>query len=116
MPHHATTTWRLSGKFYVDDKKTAEISKNRYFVLHLPPGKHSFYVRDKKFGGLELEMKTGETYYLRCNMDEGGYRVRFRGVSAVPKEEGEFIIKQIQPIKKKDVYDKTLVDLAIVSP
>ena len=61
-------------------------------------------------------MKAGETYYLRCNMDEGGYRIRFRGVSSVPKEEAEFTIKEIQPIKRKDVYDKTLVDPAIVSP
>ncbi|MGI9064889.1 MAG: DUF2846 domain-containing protein [Pyrinomonadaceae bacterium] len=63
MPHHATTTWRLSGKFYVDEKKTAEISKNRYFVLHLPPGTHSFYVRDKKFGGLDLDMKAGDAIW-----------------------------------------------------
>ena len=116
MPHHATTTWRFSGKFYVDEKRTVEISKNRYFVLRLPSGKHSFYVRDKKLGGLELNLTAGETYYLKVNVDEGGYRIRFRGVSSVPKEEAEFVIRQIQPIKKGDIFDKTFGDQSVVSP
>jgi hypothetical protein len=71
MPHHSATTWRFSGKFYVDEKKTAEISKNRYFVLRLTPGKHSFYVRNKKLGGLDLVLAAGESYYLKINVDEG---------------------------------------------
>lgn len=116
MPHHATTTWRFSGKFYVDEKRTVEISKNRYFVLRLPGGKHTFYVRDKKLGGLELNLTEGEHYYLKINLDEGGHRIRFRGVSSVPREEGEFIIKQIQPIKKGDIFDRTFVDQTVVSP
>lgn len=116
MPHHSATSWRFSGKFYVDDKKTTEISKNRYFVLHLALGKHSFYVRDKKLGGVELDVIEGTTYYLKINVDEGGARIKFRGVSVVPKEEGEFAIKQSQPIKKDDIYDPTLVDMKIVSP
>jgi hypothetical protein len=115
MPHHSATTWRFSGKFYVDEKKTAEISKNRYFVLHLPAGSHSFYVRDKKLGGLNLDLAEGVTYYLRINVDEGAARVKFRGVSAVPKEEGGFAVKQSQPIKRGDIYDSTFVDMTVVS-
>jgi len=115
MPHHAWTTWRFSGKVYVDEKRTAEISKNRYFVLRLPAGKHSFYVREKKFGGLELDLVAGETYYLRVNLDEGGSRIKFRGVSSVPKEEAEFLIKEIQPIKQGDIYDRTFVDMTLTS-
>jgi len=115
MPHHSATTWRFSGKFYVDGARVAEISKNRYFVLHLKPGTHAFYVRDKKLGGIELAMVSGQTYYLKVNVDEGGLRVKFRGVSVVPEAEGAFAIKQIQPIKIGDVYDKALVDLQTVS-
>ena len=62
MPHHTFTSGRFSGKFYVDDKRTAEISKNRYFVLRLPPGDHSFYVRDKKLGGINSRFEAGQTY------------------------------------------------------
>jgi hypothetical protein len=116
MPHHSATTWRFSGKFYVDDRRVAEISKNRYFLLRLAPGAHDFYVRDKKLGGLSLPVEAGVTYYLKINLDEGHARIKFRGVSIVPKEEGEFIIKEIQPIKKKDIYDKTLVDADVSSP
>jgi hypothetical protein len=116
MPHHSATSWRFSGKFYVDAKKTAEISKNRYFVIHLQPGAHSFFVRDKKLGGIDTTLRSGETYYMRINVDEGGYRVKFRGVSEVPKEEGAFAIKQMQPIKKVDVYDSSTVDMSVVSP
>ncbi|GEM_PF-5817228 len=116
MPHHSWTSWRFSGKFYVDEKKTAEISKDRYFVLHLSPGKHDFYVRDKKLGGVNINVDAGSTYYLRVNVDEGGMRVKFRGVSIVPREEGEFAIKQSQPIKKGDIYDHQLVDASISSP
>lgn len=54
MPHHSVTTWRFSGKFYVDGGRAAEISKNRYFVLHLAPGSHEFYVRAKKPEGCNL--------------------------------------------------------------
>lgn len=115
MPHHSATTWRFSGKFYVDEKRVVEISKNRYFVLHLDPGSHEFYVREKKLGGLDLILQAGETYYLKINLDEGGARIKFRGVSVVPSSEGEFAIKQMQPIKKADIYDKMLVDPQVVS-
>lgn len=115
MPHHSATTWRFSGKFYVDEKRVVEISKNRYFILRMDPGLHEFYVRDKKLGGLNLTLQPGETYYLKINLDEGHARIKFRGISVVPSGEGEFAIKQMEPIRKGDVYDKTLVDLRVVS-
>ena len=115
MPHHSATTWRFSGKFYVDGRRVAEISKNRYFVLHLAPGSHEFYVRDKKLGGLQLTLEPSETYYLKVNVDEGHARIKFRGLTVVPEGEGGFAIKQIQPIKKDDIYDKNLVDPDVVT-
>lgn len=115
MPHHSATTWRFSGKFYVDGLRVAEISKNRYFVLYLASGSHEFYVRDKKLGGLELTLEPSKTYYLKVNVDEGHARIKFRGVSLVPEGEGAFAIKQIQPIKTDDIYNKNLVDPDVVS-
>jgi hypothetical protein len=78
-------------------------------------GSHEFYVRDKKLGGLQLTLKPNETYYLKVNVDEGHARIKFRGVSVVPEGEGGFAIKQIQPIKKGDIYDKNLVDPNVIS-
>ena len=115
MPEHATTMGRFSGKLYVDNKAVAEINKNRYVVLHLAPGSHSFFVKDKKFGGFETEMQSDQTYYLRVRVEEGGYFMRFRGVESISKEEATFVIKQIKPIRRKDVLDTAVVDMTVVS-
>lgn len=63
-----------------------------------------------------MEFLSGQTYYLRVNAEEGAFRIKFRGVSAVTSEEATFIIKQIQPIKKKDIYDPAYVDMGVISP
>lgn len=116
MMGHAKTLGRFSGKVYVDNKQAAEINKNRYFLLRLPPGQHEFYIKEKKLGGVQFKAEPGETYYLKVNIDEGGYFMRFRGLSIIPKEEGEFTVKQLQPIKKGDILDKSMVDPDVVSP
>jgi len=115
MLGHAKTLGRFSAKVFVDNKRVAEINKNRYFLLRLPPGNHEFYIKEKKLGGVQFTVEPGETYYLKVNIDEGTYFMRFRGLSIIPKEEGEFTVKQLQPIKKNDIFDKSLVDQTVVS-
>jgi hypothetical protein len=109
MPPHNRMMKRAAVTVFMDDKALAELEGSRYFVAHLPPGKHAFHSKDKKKGGVEIDLKAKETYYLRVEMEHTGYFIKFNGISLVPNEQGTFSIKQLQPVKQKYIKDVSLV-------
>src|SRR5687768_5788515 len=62
-----TTNGRVQKPVFMDDKEIADIRPERYFIAVIAPGKRSFHLRNKKFGGVVLDVKAGETHYLRVN-------------------------------------------------
>jgi hypothetical protein len=106
---HAKTLWRYAPAVYIDEKKAASLDGGRYFVAHLPPGTHTFRTKNKKDGGIELELQAGQTYYIQMTTS-GGATVGNPRLSIVPKEEGSYTVRQMKPIKSGDVADKTVVD------
>jgi len=105
---HVRTLGRVAPPVYLDGKVLAKLDGARFFVVRLEPGTHSFHLKDKKRGGIELDFKAGETYYVRMDMREGT-TVGPAGLTLVPKENAEFDLKQMKPGDKGDIKDKERV-------
>lgn len=108
---HARMLKRAAPPVFLGDKLLADLDGGRYFVVKLGPGTHSFRSKNKKNGGVEFEVKGGETYYLRVEMEHTGYFLKFSGISLIPKEQGAYTVKQLRPINAKDVKDTSTVDM-----
>jgi hypothetical protein len=105
---HVRTLGRVAPPVYLDGKVLAKLDGARFFVVRLEPGTHSLHLKDKKRGGIELDFKAGETYYVRMDMREGT-TVGPAGLTLVPKENAEFDLKQMKPADKGDIKDKERV-------
>jgi hypothetical protein len=105
---HVRTLGKVAPPVYVDGQVLAKLDGARYFVVKLEPGVHAFHLKDKKRGGVEMEFKAGETYYIRMEKREGA-TVGPSGLIIVPKENAEFDLKQMKPIGKGDIKDKARV-------
>jgi Protein of unknown function (DUF2846) len=105
---HVKTLGRVAPPVYLDDKEIAKLDGERFFVVRLAPGRHTFRLKDKKRGGIEMEFKAGETYYVRMEMREGT-TVGPSGLTLVPLENATYELKQMKPIKPKDIKDHSLV-------
>lgn len=110
---HARMMKRAAPEVYVDDKLTAKLDGGRYFVLKLASGLHTFRSKNKKNGGAEIEIKAGETYYLRLTMEHTGYFLKFSGIETVPPEQGGYTVKQLKPIHEDDIKDPTIFDMTV---
>lgn len=105
---HVRTLGRVAPPVYLDGKVLAKLDGARFFIVRLELGTHSFHLKDKKRGGIELDFKAGETYYVRMDMREGT-TVGPAGLTLVPKENAEFDLKQMKPADKGDIKDKERV-------
>jgi hypothetical protein len=105
---HAATLWRAAFAVYLDDKMIARLDRGIYLVAQVSPGKHSFSTKDKKSGGVELDIKAGETYILRLETDSGG-QVTHPRLNIPAPEQTRFDLKQMKPIEKKDIKDASVV-------
>ncbi len=112
----AKTIGRATYPVYVDEVLTANLDGGRYVVLKLPEGEHSFHSKHKKKGGVLLNVKAGEIYYVRLNVEEGGFFLRDDGMTTIPKEEGAYSVRQLKPIKRDYIKNRSFVDLSEVSP
>jgi hypothetical protein len=111
---HARMMKRAAAPVFLDDHEVAILDGSRYFVLRLEPGAHTFRSKDKKKGGAEIEVKAGETYYLRLEWEQTGYFLRYSGIRLMPPENGRFELKQAKPISRKDVKDFSMIDMRYV--
>lgn len=102
---HARMLKRAAPPVFCDGKLLAELDGGRYFVLNLDGGHYGFHSKNKTNGGVELEVKPGETYYLRVEMEHTGYFLKFSGISLTPPEQGAFTVRQLRPISSKYVKD-----------
>ncbi|HEX8131477.1 MAG TPA: DUF2846 domain-containing protein [Pyrinomonadaceae bacterium] len=105
---HIKTLTRVDPPVYLDGKVLAKLDGARYFIVKLDPGTHTFHLKDKKRGGLEMEFKAGETYYIRMEKSEGTI-VHAAGLVLMPKENATFDMKQMRPINLSDIKDRSVV-------
>ena len=106
------TLGRVKKPVYVGETELADIRPAKYFIVLLDPGKHAFHLRNKKFGGIEQEFKAGEIYYVRVvwSMDAA---LKPGGFVLMTRENGEYDIKQLKPIDKGNIRDKSMVITAL---
>ena len=105
---HIRTLTRVDPPVYLDGKILAKLDGARYFIAQLSPGTHTLHLKDKKRGGLEMEFKVGETYYVRMVKSEGTI-VHAAGLVLVPKENADFDLKQMRPVSQSDIKDRSVV-------
>src|SRR5205807_1244610 len=60
----------LAPSVYCDETELARMENGRYFTAKLDPGKHNFRSNDKQ-SGIELDMKSGQEYFLRVEIASG---------------------------------------------
>ncbi len=97
----------LEPSVYCDEAELARMDNGRYFLVKLPPGKHTFRSNDKQ-SGIELELKEGETYYIRVEVVAGFMKGHGRLV-LTQKEQGAYEIKKLQPLGADKIKDKAKV-------
>lgn len=107
-PSAVTTIVRVEKPVFLDDKEIADIRPERYFIVLLDPGKHSFRMKNKKLGGVEMNFEAGKTYYIKVSWATGNI-VRPVGLSRVEPESGEYDIKQLDPVKESNIKAKLFV-------
>jgi Protein of unknown function (DUF2846) len=95
----------LAPSVYCNEGELARIDNGSYFFAKLPTGKHTFRSNDKQ-SGIEIELKAGETYYIRVEMVSGFVKGHGRLV-LMQKEQGSYEIKKLPPLTSDKIKDKT---------
>jgi hypothetical protein len=109
----STTLGRIKPSVFVDDKEVAQIRPNRFFVLYLEPGTHEIHFKKtKKRGGIEMEFKAGQRYYLRVNWKAEG-TVRAEGFDILQLESARYDLKQVKPVDEENIIDKARVSAVL---
>src|SRR5436190_23197711 len=62
---HQRTLGRVAPPVFCDEQLLAKLDGGRYFIVKLEPGTHTFRSKNRKDGGVEIELKLGKEYYLR---------------------------------------------------
>ncbi|MGH9800645.1 MAG: DUF2846 domain-containing protein [Blastocatellia bacterium] len=99
----------LEPSVYCNDVELARMDNGRYFTVKLSPGKHTFRSNDKQ-AGIEMDLKSGEDYYIRVEIVAGFMKGHGRLV-LTQKEQGAYEIKKLKPLDADKVKDKTRVSI-----
>lgn len=105
---HQRTLGRVAPPVYCDEQLLAKLDGGRYFIVKLDPGTHSFRSKNKKDGGVEIELKPGQEYFLRMET-RSGVQVNAPRISVVPNEEGRYDVKQMKYVNDGDIKDRSKV-------
>jgi hypothetical protein len=89
----------------VDGKDLVNIGNGRVYTGYFMPGKYLFQMDDKK-SGADLDVKAGETYYMRVEIVPGFWKGGGRLMMMDPKQ-GSYEIKQLTPVEAKEIPDKS---------
>src|SRR5215475_12932836 len=103
----------LSPSVYCDEAELARMENGRYFAVKLDPGKHSFRSNDKQ-SGVDLDMKTGQSYFMRVEIATGFMKGHGRLVLMAPEQAG-YELKKLKPLDDGKVVDKAKVSIAEVN-
>lgn len=93
----------LSPSVYCDETELARMENGRYFAAKLSSGKHTFYSNDKQ-AGIEVDLKSGQDYYIRVEIAAGMMKGHGRMVLVAP-EQGGYEIKKLKPLDAEKVKD-----------
>lgn len=97
----------LRPSIYVDDKDVVRLQSGRGVALALRPGKHMFRSNDKQ-AQVELDLKAGQSYYIRIDIAAGFWKGHGR-LTLVQPEQGAGEYKQVKPVDKGMIKDSELL-------
>jgi hypothetical protein len=105
----------LSPSVYCDEAELARMENGRYFSVKLNPGRHTFRSNDKQ-SGAEVDLKSGQEYFLRVELATGFMKGHGRLVAIVP-EQGRFELqsKKLKPLPADKVTDRERVSVEPVA-
>ena len=97
---------------YCNKEQLARLDNGYYFTVNIKPGKHTLR-SNNKHSGILLEVKSGETYYVRMDMGINSiWSMKATGeMSLIPAEQARFELQRLKPIKADHVKNKTMVSL-----
>ncbi len=104
----STTMGRVKKPVFLDDKEIAEIRPEHFFIVLVEPGSHVFRLKNKKFGGVEMDFQAGKIYYLRMGWATNGV-LKPTGITLVAAESGAYDVKQLEPVGKENIKDTKIV-------
>jgi len=97
---------RVTASVLLDDKLIAKLDSKRYFIIHLPPGHHTFSGTTKSMGGVDVNFEVGKTYYLKMGWEyDTKAGPASNGITLAPPESALFDLKQLKPIERRDIRD-----------
>lgn len=105
---HSNTIWRATFGVWINEKEVARLDRGIYMIAKLAPGKYDFRTKNKKAGGVTLDVKAGETHYIRMDTDTSLMVIHPR-LSIVAPEQARFDLKEMKPIEKRDVRDTSII-------
>jgi hypothetical protein len=97
----------LEPSVYCDGKELARMDNGRYFGVRLTPGKHTCNMGDKQTG-FEIDVKNGQSYYAKINIEMGVWKGHGR-LTLLQPEQGAFEIKKAKPLGLDKVKDRSQV-------
>ena|SRR2546422_4662840 len=104
--HIKAALGRVTASVLMDGKLIAKLDSKRYFVIQVPPGRHTFSGTTKSLGGVDLNFEAGKTYYLKMGWE---YDTKIgpasSGITVSPPESALFDLKQMKPIESRDIRD-----------
>ena len=105
----------LAPSVYCDEAELARMQNGRYFVVKLEPGKHTFRSNDKQ-SGVEVDLKSGQEYFLRVELVAGFMKGHGRVVAVAPEQARfELKAKNLKPLDADKVSDRQRVSIEQVS-
>ena len=83
----------LKPSVFIDDAPVGNLHNGDSLRFSLKPGKHRVYSTDKSTG-IDLEVKPGETYYVRVDILVGFWKGH-GGVTLVDPQQGKYELGQV---------------------
>ena len=101
----------LEPSVYCDEAELARMDNGRYFAANIDPGKHSFHSNDSQ-SGVELELKSGQEYFLRVEIATGFMKGHGR-IILMSSEQGSYELKskKLKPLDASKIVDRTRVSV-----
>jgi Protein of unknown function (DUF2846) len=101
----------LAPSVYCDETQLAKMENGRYFTVRMDPGKHVFYSNDKQ-AGIELDLKSGQQYFIRVEIATGFMKGHGRLILVAPEQGGyEMKSSKLKPLDANKVVDGSLVSV-----
>ena len=93
----------LTPSVFCDDFELARMSNGKFLVAKFPAGKHAFRSNDNQ-AGIDLDLKSGQDYYIRVEIAAGMMKGHGRLLLVAP-EQGGYEIKKLKPLDADKIKD-----------